>query len=82
MPPRWEDNIIPKNVYHEIDFMLGSVEECNSPLMVEALGKHDIHPDGGWIDIETLPDEVIYSIYEDLFLSGILTPFFTETEED
>ena len=55
------------NVMEEIDFMLGSIEECNSEPLLSILKDHGIDPEGGWIDINTVPEEVIQDIKERLF---------------
>lgn len=57
---------IPEAAYNEIDFMLGSIEECNlflSPI----LKKHGIDPAGSWLDIKDVPEEVIEEIYNQFF---------------
>lgn len=68
---------IPQDILKEIDFMLGSIEECNSEYMTEILSDHGIYPDGGWIDIDNVSEDVVYDIYERLFKTGIMKPFFT-----
>lgn len=59
--------IIPEDIMNEIDFMLGSIEECNSEYLLPILKEHGINPDGGWVDIDTVDDDVIIDIYERLF---------------
>lgn len=54
----------------EIEFMLGSIEECNSEPLLSILKKHGIDPDGGWLDIKDVPDEVIQDIMNRLFKKG------------
>lgn len=54
------------NIMEEIDFLLGSIECCNTEPVLSILLKHGIDPDGGWIDIDSVPDEVINDL-KDLF---------------
>lgn len=58
---------VPQTYMTEIDFMLGSIEECNSEYLLPILMSHGINPNGGWIDIETVPDDVIVDIYKKIF---------------
>ena len=66
---------IPEDVMNEIDFMLGSIEECNSEYLLPILLKHDINPDGGFVNINAVDDAVIIDIYKELFETGIIEPF-------
>ena len=72
---------IPQNILTEIDFMLGSIEECNSEYMLPILLNHNIDPHGGWLDINDLTDDAIIDIYEKLFESGTIVPFFTDGDQ-
>ena len=71
-------NNIPEEVMREIDFMLGSIEECNSEWLLPILHANGIYPNGGWVDIDNVPDGVILDIYEKLFNTGIISPFYTK----
>ena len=62
MKTRRED--IPVEAINEIDFMLGSIEECK--YLIPVLKDHGIDPDGGWVDIDTIDDDVIVDIYDRL----------------
>lgn len=53
-----------QEIIDEIDFMLGSIEECNSQPIITILERYGINPDGGWIDIDAVPKEVIKEIAE------------------
>lgn len=66
---------IPDNVMEEIDFMLGDIEECNSDYLLPILHDHGIYPDGSWLFIDDVPDDVILDIYERCFKTGIVVPF-------
>lgn len=55
------------NIREEVDFMLGSIEECNAEPMLSILKDHGIYPNGGWIDIDDMPEEVIEDIISRLF---------------
>lgn len=68
---------IPDNIVAEIDFMLGSIEVCNSEYMLPILKDHGIYPAGGWIDSDHVSDDVIRDIYKRLFESGFMEPFYT-----
>lgn len=69
---------IPPGIMNEIDFMFGSIEECNSEYMLPILLEHGIDPDGSWIDIEKVPEDVIIDVYERLFKTGELSVFYTK----
>lgn len=66
---------IREDVFSEIDFMLGSIEECNSEYLLPILQKHEIDPHGGFLYMDQVPDDVIKDINETLFVTGILEPF-------
>lgn len=68
-------SVIPEDVMNEIDFMLGSIEECNSEYLLPILLKHGIDPDGGFVNIDAVDDVVIIDIYKELFETGIIEPF-------
>ena len=59
---------IPVEALNEIDFMLGSIDECNSNYMLPVLKDHGINPSGGWVDVNTVDDETIIDIYKRLIL--------------
>ena len=63
---------IPENAMREIDFMLGSIEECNSEYLLPILLKHGIDPDGGFVNINAIDDAVIIDIYKEFFETGII----------
>lgn len=67
---------INEDVFNEIDFMLGSIEECNSEYLLPILLKHGIDPHGSFLYTERIPDDVIMDINETLFETGILEPFY------
>lgn len=69
---------VPVNVLAEIDFMLGSVEECE--YLEPILAEYGINPNGGFLFMDRLPDDVILAIYNRLFVPGILEPFYTVEE--
>ena len=73
---------IPDNIMTEIDFMLGSIEECNSDHMLPILHDHGIDPNGSWLDSDTVPEEVIRDIYERLFKTGFIEPFYTVYDDE
>ena len=66
---------ISEDVFNEIDFMLGSIDECSSEYLLPILQKHGIDPHGGFLYMEQVPDDVIKDINETLFVTGILEPF-------
>ena len=66
---------MPEEIRNEIDFMLGSIEECNSDYLLPILHDHGIYPDGLWVDIANVSNDVILDIYERLFKTGIVVPF-------
>lgn len=50
----------------EIEFLLGSTEECNTTLLPLLL-EHGINPEGGFVNYDTVDKEIIMIIYERLF---------------
>ena len=61
---------IPEDILSEIDFMLGSIEECNGEYMLPVLKELGMNPEGGWMLIESIPDADIITIYKRLFTNG------------
>ena len=68
---------VPDDIMMEIDFMIGSIEECNSDYLLPILKEHGLDPKDMFLFIDSVSDEVIVDIYEKLFKSGKLEPFYT-----
>lgn len=71
---------IPQNVIEEISFMLGSTEECNSEYLKPIIEKHG-YKDINFLLIDPADDkELTLNIYNELFATGILKPFYCEED--
>ena len=64
-------NEIPEDVLNEIDFMLGSIEECNSDYLEPILKAHGYEVNGSFLGFTPEDDkELTLDIYKTLFVEA------------